>query len=262
MRSLVFGCAPAIPRSTARPAAVPPVMSADFRRNSRRAIIPPSSCSARILRRGSVIGPRLLVARQLAVDAPVRLLDVLEPDVKLIGRRLADLHHRVGDRGGDLALLLVGAPCVPLNRDVRHGLSPQGVGFVSIRGWDYRSAPSAGQGSPAGTLWPRAGLTARPNDERGRSRPGGWANDQTETLADAECGSGRRRLGDAGARGPDPSPSWRKCRRGAAGRRRDRRGSRTISRRRQDRRAPHLWRAHGLLAARARRRDLAAHPHA
>src|SRR6266446_9254358 len=148
MRSLVFGCAVAMPRSTARPAAVPPVRIADFRTNSRRAIIPPSSCSARLLRRGPIGMRRPLVARQLAVDAPVRLLDVLEDDLDLVGGRLADLHHRLGDRGGDLALLLVGASCVPLDRDVRHGLSPQGGSVVSMRGTDYRSAASARQGSP------------------------------------------------------------------------------------------------------------------
>src|SRR5882724_667842 len=175
MRSLVFGCAVAMPRSTARPAAVPPVRIADFRTNSRRAIIPPSSCSARLLRRGPVGMRRPLVARQLAVDAPVRLLDVLEDDLDLVGGRLADLHHRLGDRGGDLALLLVGAPGVPLDRDVRHGLSPRSW----IRGSDYRSGLPAGQGSPApgldacgalraGTIVPRACLT--PATEQ-RARP-------------------------------------------------------------------------------------------
>src|SRR6266852_6753710 len=100
---------------------------------------------------------RLLVARQLAVDPPVRLLHVLEDDVDLVGGRLADLHHRVGDRGGDLALLLVGAPCVPLDRDVRHGLSPpHGGSVVSLRGSDYRSGPSAGQGG-----YPRSGTITR-----------------------------------------------------------------------------------------------------
>src|SRR5882724_1745661 len=173
MRSLVFGCADAMPCSTARPAAVPPVRTADFRRNSRRAIRPASSSAASPFRRASVA--IILVARQLSVDAPVRLLHVLEDDLDLVGGRLADLHHRLGDRGGDLALLLVGAPGVPLNRDVRHGLSPRSW----IRGSDYRSGLPAGQGSPApgldacgalraGTIVPRACLT--PATEQ-RARP-------------------------------------------------------------------------------------------
>src|SRR5206468_7639431 len=68
-------------------------------------------------------GDCLLVAGQLAVDAPVRALDVLEHDVDLIGGGLSDLHHGVGDGRGDLTLLLVGASGVPLDRDVRHGFS-------------------------------------------------------------------------------------------------------------------------------------------
>src|SRR4029453_15993082 len=83
----------------------------------------------------------LLVARQLAVHAPVRLFDVLEDDLDLVGGGLADLHHRIGDRGGDLSLLLVGASRVPRDRDVGHGV------LLSVRGSDYRSGPSAGQGS-------------------------------------------------------------------------------------------------------------------
>src|SRR5215470_3070833 len=80
-----------------------------------------------------------------------------------------------------------------------------------------------GKVAAAGTLVLRAGLTARPNEERGRDRPAGWAHDQTEPLANAECGSGRRRPGDAGASGPDPSPPGCRRGRGAARRRRDRR---------------------------------------
>src|SRR6266850_2866088 len=63
----------------------------------------------------------LLVARQLSVHAPVRLLDVLEDDVHLIGGGLADRDHRLGHGGGDLALLLIGAAGVPLHGDVGHG---------------------------------------------------------------------------------------------------------------------------------------------
>src|SRR5437667_5048807 len=65
-------------------------------------------------------GPRHLVARQLAVPAPVRLLDVLEDDVDLVGRGLADLHHRLRDGGRELPLLVLGASRVPLGRDVGH----------------------------------------------------------------------------------------------------------------------------------------------
>src|SRR6266849_9725091 len=54
IRSLVFGCANAIRRSTARPAAVPPVTTAAVRRNARRAIKLASSCSARPRRRQSI----------------------------------------------------------------------------------------------------------------------------------------------------------------------------------------------------------------
>src|SRR5207245_8056103 len=121
---------------------------------------------------------RLLVACQLAVDAPVGPLDVLENDLDLIGSRLADLHHRLGDRGGDLSLLLVGASCVPLDRDIRHGLSlldssarlsrrgssPATARSAhnsrrlgrSVRSSDYRSGPSAGQGSPTPREFSRA----------------------------------------------------------------------------------------------------------
>src|SRR5215470_6572380 len=60
------------------------------------------------------------VARELAVVPPVGFLDVLEHDVDLIGRGLADLHHGVGDGGGDLSLLLLRAAGEPLDRDVRH----------------------------------------------------------------------------------------------------------------------------------------------
>src|SRR5690242_1156976 len=75
----------------------------------------------------------LAVARQLAVHAPVRLLHVLEYHVDLVGGGLADLHHRVGDGGDDLALLLVGAAGVPLNRDVGHGRLPPAVGRRGYR---------------------------------------------------------------------------------------------------------------------------------
>src|SRR6267143_23962 len=71
-----------------------------------------------------VEGGRRLVAGEPAVPAPVRLLDVLEHDVNLLGRGLADLHHRVGDRGGELALLILGATRVPLDRDVGHEAPP------------------------------------------------------------------------------------------------------------------------------------------
>src|SRR5260370_38765916 len=63
----------------------------------------------------------LAVARELAVHAPVGLLDVLEHDVDLVGGGLPDVHHGVGDGGHDLALLLVGAAGVPLDGDVGHG---------------------------------------------------------------------------------------------------------------------------------------------
>src|SRR5262245_32716742 len=63
---------------------------------------------------------RASVGGELAVDAPVRLLDVLEDDLHLVGGGLADLHHGLGDGGGDLALLLVGAPREPLHGDVWH----------------------------------------------------------------------------------------------------------------------------------------------
>src|SRR5690242_14635903 len=66
-------------------------------------------------------GWRSAVARQLSVHAPVRFFDVLEHDVHLVCGRLADLHHRVGDGGDDLALLLVGSAGVPLDGDVGHG---------------------------------------------------------------------------------------------------------------------------------------------
>src|SRR5262245_62410405 len=76
----------------------------------------------------SIVGGSLLVARELAVVPPVRLLHVLEDDVDLVGGGLADLHHGVGDGLGQLALLLVGAAGVPLTGDVRHELIPRGVG--------------------------------------------------------------------------------------------------------------------------------------
>src|SRR5687768_4290920 len=63
---------------------------------------------------------RASVGGELAVDAPVRLLDVLEDDLHLVGGGLADLHHGLGDGGGDLALLLVGASREPLHCDVWH----------------------------------------------------------------------------------------------------------------------------------------------
>ena len=66
--------------------------------------------------------PMWSVACELAVVPPVGLLDVLKDDVDLIGGGLADLHHRVRDGGGDLALLLWRASGEPLDRDVRHGL--------------------------------------------------------------------------------------------------------------------------------------------
>src|SRR5262249_43547778 len=72
------------------------------------------------------------VAGELAVHAPVGLLDVLEDDVHLIGGGLADLDHRVGDRRGDLALLLVGAAGVPLHGDVGHGGPPVGGGPPAV----------------------------------------------------------------------------------------------------------------------------------
>src|SRR6266850_7265910 len=75
----------------------------------------------------------LLVAGQLAVHAPVRLLDVLEYDVHLVGGGLADLDHRVGDGGGDLALLLVGAAGVPLDGDIGHRSLLGGRGYLSRR---------------------------------------------------------------------------------------------------------------------------------
>src|SRR5690242_3436480 len=76
----------------------------------------------------------LAVARQLAVHAPVRLLDVLEHHVDLVGGGLADLHHGVGDGGDDLALLLVGAAGVPLDGDVGHGRLPPAIGCWAFSG--------------------------------------------------------------------------------------------------------------------------------
>src|SRR5512134_3706044 len=75
----------------------------------------------------------LLVARQLAVHAPVRPLDVLEHDLHLVGGGLADLDHRLGDRGGDLALLLVGAARVPLDGDVGHRSLLEDRGYLRRR---------------------------------------------------------------------------------------------------------------------------------
>src|SRR5262245_45960260 len=63
----------------------------------------------------------LLVAGEFAVVAPVRLLGVLEHDVDLVGGRLADPDQGVGDGGHELALLLIGAAGIPLDRDVGHG---------------------------------------------------------------------------------------------------------------------------------------------
>src|SRR5215470_7749713 len=68
-----------------------------------------------------------LVGGQLAVHAPVGLLHVLEDDVHLLRRGLADPDHRFGDGGGDLALLLRGASGVPLHGDVRHGVPSCGL---------------------------------------------------------------------------------------------------------------------------------------
>src|SRR5262245_66188981 len=70
----------------------------------------------------SIVGGSLLVARELAVVSPVRLLHVLEDDVDLVGGGLADLHHSLGDGLGELVLLLLGAAGVPL-----HGVVVQGV---------------------------------------------------------------------------------------------------------------------------------------
>src|SRR5512144_30932 len=58
-RSLALAWARAIPRRACRPAAVPPVTIAALRRNSRRAMRPASSCSARFLRRVSMDAPPL-----------------------------------------------------------------------------------------------------------------------------------------------------------------------------------------------------------
>src|SRR5258705_5455553 len=58
-RRLVLAWAEAMPRSACRPAAVPAVTIAAFRRNSRRAMRPASSCSARFLRRLSMEAPPL-----------------------------------------------------------------------------------------------------------------------------------------------------------------------------------------------------------
>src|SRR5207237_9133670 len=76
------------------------------------------------------------VGRQLPVVSPVRLLDVLEDDVNLIGRGLADVDHRLGDGGGDVALLLIGAAGEPLHCDVRHFeyLSGDWSGAIITRG--------------------------------------------------------------------------------------------------------------------------------
>src|SRR5262245_38622299 len=57
MRSLVPLCACAVRRSTVSPAAVPPVMATDLRRNSRRPMSPASSRSARSLSRLSITSP-------------------------------------------------------------------------------------------------------------------------------------------------------------------------------------------------------------
>src|SRR5438105_11682122 len=75
-----------------------------------------STRSARPRRRRSM----LFVRRELAVVSPVRLLDVLEDDMDLVGRRLADVDHGLGDGGGDIPLLLIGAAGEPLHCDVRH----------------------------------------------------------------------------------------------------------------------------------------------
>src|SRR5262249_24840336 len=62
----------------------------------------------------------LCFAGKPSFDSPFRFFHVLKNDVDLISGRLPDPHHRVGDRLHDLALLLVGASCVPLDGDVRH----------------------------------------------------------------------------------------------------------------------------------------------
>src|SRR5918992_2479266 len=61
------------------------------------------------------------VAGQLAVPAPVGPLHVLEDDVDLVRRRLADLHQGLGNGRDELAFLVLGPAGVPLDRDVRHG---------------------------------------------------------------------------------------------------------------------------------------------
>src|SRR5262245_22811268 len=79
----------------------------------------PRGRAARKIVKKSKSDPRL-VAGEFTVVAPVRLLDVLEDDVDLISRRLADPDHRLGDGRRDLAPLLVRPSRVPLDRDVRH----------------------------------------------------------------------------------------------------------------------------------------------
>src|SRR5262249_6944085 len=98
-----------------------------------------------------------LVAGELPVVAPVRLLDVLEDDVDLVRRRLADPDHRVGDRRGDLASLLVGASRIPLDRDVGH---------ACLRVMEFQ--PSCTTSERAGLSPGRAQRTAR------AGLPGRW----------------------------------------------------------------------------------------
>src|SRR5215831_7274279 len=62
----------------------------------------------------------LLVAGELAVVAPVRFLGGLGLIKKIISGDIADPDHGVGDGGDQLALLLIGAAGVPLDRDVGH----------------------------------------------------------------------------------------------------------------------------------------------
>src|SRR5712691_7230387 len=96
----------------------------------------------------------LRIAGKLSFDAPVGFLDVLEDDVNLVRRRLADADHRVGDCLHELALLLVGAPRVPLDRDVRHNdllgrlLEPGALSYTPSR--------SSGRGGRTGMLRGRA----------------------------------------------------------------------------------------------------------
>src|SRR3954454_13340149 len=112
-------------------------------------------------------GSRSGVAGELAALRPVRARHVLDDDVDLLGRRLGDVDHRLGERDGQVPLLLDAAAFVHLDGHNWH------AALLRVRGRSFRPGrrgtsprPTSAWACPTAWLRWSTGATAQTFDER------------------------------------------------------------------------------------------------